>query len=78
MNGKAARNLRKLLKKELGDTLPETTYEDKKHTRTFISGTSLDGSPQFSSYEVYTRRLSSCLRALYQRAKKRHYQYQRP
>lgn len=66
MNGKQARNLRKLIREEIPD-LPEVSYKrTNKRTKVTLSG---------NTYETFTLELAGCHRGLYQRAKQLHYQY---
>lgn len=76
MNGKKARNLRKLIRTEL-EHLPERQYHATKvHTREFFSGsTNLDGTPRMIPLELCTVELVACQRVAYKKAKQLHHMY---
>lgn len=74
MNGKQARNLRNLIREEMGQ-LPLVQYEDtNKHTRWYNTGVlNLDGTPGMAPITTSTRQLVGCQRKAYQKAKKLHH-----
>lgn len=75
MNGKQARNLRKLVKDNAPQFPAKTYTKTNKAEKLYIKGTKTDGMPEYGSYESYTLVLGDCQRALYQRAKKLHGMY---
>lgn len=74
MNGKQARNLRKLVREDMGQ-LPLVQYEEKNlHTRWLNTGVlNLDGTPKMVPFTTSTRELGGCQRKAYQKAKKLHH-----
>jgi len=76
MNGKKARNLRKIVRESLGN-LPERKYTHTNvHTRQFFTGrTNLDGTPRMIPMELFTVELVGCQRAAYQKTKHLHHIY---
>ena len=72
MNGKQARNLRKLVKEQDPLAPPLFYIKANRADKLYIKGTKTDGMPEYGSYESYTSELGYCQRALYQRAKKLH------
>lgn len=76
MNGKKARNLRKMVKEELGD-LDSVKYEHIQHPERLVQvGVKSDGNPE---YEVVTpttvRLVAACQRRIYQQTKALHHEY---
>lgn len=75
MNGKQARNLRKIVKDNL-TTLPVVDYkETNTHEKLFFGGHNTDGTVRYIPVEVSTRVLDGCQRQHYQRMKHYHNAY---
>lgn len=77
MNGKKARNLRKLVANEMPQ-LPERNYRRTNvHNRLYPNGRlDTEGKPSFDVVEVCTMVLAGCQRKAYKGAKKLHHLYQ--
>lgn len=75
MNGKKARNLRKLIEKNIPD-LPKVEYAEKnQREKLFPGGLNSDGTPRYTPLIVSTRVLENCQRQVYQKAKTIHHAY---
>ena len=76
MNGKQARNLRRVVRQEASH-LEEVAYEVERHPeRIRLVGTKVDGSPQYESYQPETVRLANhCQRHIYQNLKALHHSF---
>lgn len=75
MNGKQARNLRKLI--ERNSNIPAKVYEEVKHNERLMQvGLTAEGKPNYVPHTPVTIELGECQRHYYQRAKKLHHLYQ--
>lgn len=76
MNGKQARNLRKIVKEEASN-LEAVKYENVDHNeRLVMVGTGIDGKPKYEVYKPVTVKMNNyCQRRIYQQLKRFHSQY---
>lgn len=75
MNGKAARNLRNLVKEVATDIPVDNQYREEVTYKEVQVGINPDGTPRKISEPRITLVLQNCHRYLYQRAKRRHHLY---